>query len=281
MRPILLAAVASLLAATAQAECPSDSVMRERAQKFLAREPVRALPEVSLEDGACAQAKLLAALAPDLGSVVGYKAGLTNEAVQRAFGVNHPVRGTLLGAMLLGDGATVPAAFGAVPRFESDLLLRVKSAAINQARTIDQVAAGIDAVLPFIELPDLVLAPGERFDGGNMLAINVGARLGVVGAAIPAPPDLAARLAAMTVVLADDTGREIARTEGRALLGHPLNVVLWLIEDLAKSGRALEPGQLLSLGSFSPLTPPAAGRTVTATYTGLADQPASVRVTFR
>jgi 2-keto-4-pentenoate hydratase len=281
MRPILLAVIASLLAATAQAECPSESVMSERAQKFLAREPVRALPELSVADGTCAQGKLLAALAPSLGSVVGYKAGLTNAAVQRAFGVDHPVRGTLLSGMLLADGAAVPAAFGAVPRFESDLLLRVKSAAINQARTIDQVAAGIDAVIPFIELPDLVLAQGERFDGGNMLAINVGARLGVAGAAIPAPPDLATRLAAMTVVLSDDTGKEIARTEGRALLGHPLNVVLWLIEDLAKSGKALEPGQLLSLGSFSPLTPPEAGRTITATYTGLADAPVSVRVTFR
>lgn len=281
MRPIVLAAIASLLAATAQAECPSVSVMSERAQNFLAREPVRALPGLSLADGACAQDRLLAALVPQLGPVVGYKAGLTNAAVQRAFGVDHPVRGTLLRGMLLEDGATVPAAFGAVPRFESDLLLRVKSAAINQARTIDQVAAQIDAVLPFIELPDLVLAPGERFDGGNMLAINVGARLGVVGAAIPAPRDLAARLAAMTVTLSDDTGKEIARSPGSALLGHPLNVVLWLIEDLAKSGHALEPGQLLSLGSFSPLSPPEAGRTVTATYSGLADAPVSVRVMFR
>jgi 2-keto-4-pentenoate hydratase len=266
------ALLALSLAVPARAACPSPQVMDGRAQAFLAREPVRALPELSLADGACAQALLLARLQPSLGAVVGYKAGLTNANVQRAFGVDHPVRGTLLAGMLLPDGAEVPAAFAAVPRFESDLLLRVKDAAINTARDVESVARHIDAVIPFIELPDLVLAQGERFDGGNMLAINVGARLGVVGATLPAPPDLAARLAAMTVVLADDTGSEIARGQGAALLGHPLNVVLWLIEDLAKSGAALQPGQLISLGSFSPLT---------ATYLGLTDAPLQVQVRFR
>jgi 2-keto-4-pentenoate hydratase len=269
------------LAVPAHAACPTPEVMDGRARAFLAREPVPALPGLSLADGACAQALLLARLQSSLGQVIGYKVGLTNANVQRAFGVDHPVRGTLLAGMLLPDGAEVPAAFAAVPRFESDLLLRVRDSAIMTARDVEAVARHIDAVIPFIELPDLVLAQGERFDGGNMLAINVGARLGVAGAALPAPSDLAVRLAAMTVVLADDTGHEIARGQGAALLGHPLNVVLWLIEDLARAGVALQPGQLISLGSFSPLSPPQAGRTVTATYAGLADAPLQVRVRFR
>jgi 2-keto-4-pentenoate hydratase len=280
MRRLILATL--LLAATpALAECPSAATMAARAEKFLAREPLPALPGLSLADGACAQRLLVAVLEPQLGRTVGWKAGLTNEAVQRAFGVNHPVRGVLLEKMLLADGAIVPAAFGAVPRFESDLLVRVASPAINQATTIDEVARHIDAVIPFIELPDLVLARGERFDGGTMLAINVGARLGVIGAPIAVAPGLAERLAAMTIVLSDDTGKEIARSEGRALMGHPLAVVLWLVKDLREAGEALRPGQLLSLGSFSPLSPPEAGRTVTATYLGLAEAPVSVRVSFR
>jgi 2-keto-4-pentenoate hydratase len=278
-RLIVLAALA--LATPAAAQCPTPETMQARAQKYLAREPLPAMPGLSLADGTCAQRHLVAALAPTLGPVVGWKAGLTNEAVQRAFGVNHPVRGALLQRMLLPDGATVEATFGATPRFESDLLLRVGHAAINQATTIEQVAAAIDQVIPFLELPDLVLAQGERFDAGTMLAINVGARLGVMGAPIAVTPDIAERLAAMTVVLSDDRGTELARSEGRALLGHPLNVVLWLVNDMRAAGEALQPGQLISLGSFSPLSPPAAGRTITATYLGLAEAPATVRVTFR
>jgi 2-keto-4-pentenoate hydratase len=285
MRPLLAFATLLLAAQPALAECPSPAVMAERAQKFQAREPLPAMPGMSLADGACAQARLVEALVPELGPRVGWKAGLTNEAVQRAFGVSHPVRGALLQKMLLADGATVPARFGAAPRFESDLLVRVSDPAINQARTPEDVARAIDAVIPFIELPDLVLAQGERFDGPTMLAINVGARLGVMGQAIPVTAataaDLAARLASMEVVLSDDTGRQIARSQGSALMGNPLAVVVWLAQDLAAAGQRLMPGDLVSLGSFSPLSPPEAGRTITATYTGISEAPASVRVTFR
>jgi len=276
----LILAVLLLAAAPARADCPSPATMQARAATFLARQPLPAMPGLSLADGACAQRALVAALMPHLGPLVGWKAGLTSQALQRAFGVNHPVRGALLERMLLADDATVPAAFGAVPRFESDLLVRVASTAINQATTIDDVVRHIDAVIPFIELPDLVLAPGERFDGGTMLAINVGARLGVMGTPLPVTPGLADRLASMTVVLTDDTGKEIARSEGRALMGNPLAVVLWLVQDLKDAGEALRPGQLLSLGSFSPLTAPAPGRTITATYLGLADAPVRVKVRF-
>lgn len=277
---LLIIAAALLAGAPALATCPPAATMAERAQKFLAREPLTAMPGLGIADGMCAQREFVAALVPRLGPVVGWKAGLTNEAVQRAFGVSHPVRGALLEKMLLPDGAIVPANFGAVPRFESDLLVRVGDAAINRASTIEEVARAIDAVIPFIELADQVLAPGERFDAGTMLAINVGARLGVMGAPIPVMPGLAERLAAMTVVLSDDSGKEIARSEGRALMGNPLSVVLWLVQDMKASGGQLRPGQWLSLGSFSPLSPPEAGRTITATYFGLAPAPVSVKVHF-
>ena len=84
-----------------------------------------------------------------------------------------------------GSPAEVPAAFGALPNVESDLLVRVRDEGINDAGN-DHVAIlrHLDQVIPFIELPDLVMPPG-KLDGPNLLAINVGARLGVSGAPIP------------------------------------------------------------------------------------------------
>jgi len=55
---------------------------------------------------------------------------------------------------------------------------------------------------------------------------------------------------------------------------------VWLIEELKKEGHELKAGDLISVGSFSPLAPPKAGQTVAVRYEGLA-QPASVRVTFQ
>ena len=52
------------------------------------------------------------------------------------------------------------------------------------------------------------------------------------------------------------------------------------LDDLKKSGVTLKPGDLLSLGSFSRLTPPKPGLRVNVVYEGLPGNP-SVSVSFR
>jgi 2-keto-4-pentenoate hydratase len=84
----------------------------------------------------------------------------------------------------------------------------------------------------------------------------------------------------MQVTLADAQGAVLGRGKGSDILEHPLNAVVWLAQALRQEGIALQPGDLVSLGSFSPLLPPKPGLAVTATYEGLPGaQP--VRVTFK
>jgi 2-keto-4-pentenoate hydratase len=71
--------------------------------------------------------------------------------------------------MILKDGAKVPVAWGARPVFEADMLLVVKDEGINGARTPEAALAHLSAMRPFIELPDLALAPGEKLDGRSSL----------------------------------------------------------------------------------------------------------------
>ena len=243
-------------------------------------------PEVTTEaDAACSRAKFNALLALQYGKVVGYKAGLTNAAVQKRFNAVQPVWGVLYDGMILEDGATVDAAFGARPLFEADMLVRVKSADINRAKTPMEVLDAIDQIIPFIELPDLVVEKPAALNGNGITAVNVGARLGVAGKPIPVPAFRAERFAMfdalrdMTVVISDGAG-EIARGKGSDILGHPLNAVVWLAEALNKQGLAMEPGQWISLGSFSPLTPPKPGQKVTVRYDGLPGA-SPVSVSFR
>jgi len=283
-RLIPLAAAAALAAGPALAACPSDADVARMADSILQRRAAPAYPGLAMEDAPCAREKLVALLAQHHGPAVGYKVGLTNAAAQQRFGIPSPVRGTIFQATIRAAGtaarpAEIPAAFGAVPNVESDLLVRVRDEGINEAGT-DHVAIlrHLDQVIPFIEMPDLVFAPGQM-NGPNLVAINVGARLGVLGEpiAVEATPDFAARLGTMTVILATDQ-REISRAPGTALLGHPLNVVPWLVEDLKRDGRRLRAGEFISLGGFSPAVPTEAGRTVTATYEGLAAAPVTVAV---
>jgi 2-keto-4-pentenoate hydratase len=271
-----------LSSGAARADCPDIAEVARLASDILDRRPAQSYgPSLTMEDALCAREKLVAILAQPYGDAVGYKVGLTNAATQQRFGVPNPVRGTIFfGTLRAHSPAEIPAAFGAVPNMESDLLVRVSDKGINEAGS-DHVAIlrHIDQVIPFIEMPDLVLAPGQLMNGPNLIAINVGARLGVVGDPIPvqATPEFAARLGSMTVTLATEQ-RELSRAPGTALMGHPLNVIPWLVEDLKREGRRLRAGQYISLGGFSPILPTEAGRTVTATYEGLADRPLTVTV---
>lgn len=60
----------------------------------------------------------------------------------------------------------------------------------------------------------------------------------------------------------------------------PLNAVLWLVENLRKSGIRLNAGNVLSLGSFTPLLASRAGTTIRVRYLGLPGDP-EVSVRFK
>jgi 2-keto-4-pentenoate hydratase len=288
-----LCALAALLPLPLAAACPTVPEVAGLAAAILERRtPPPPRTDLSMADALCARERLVAVLAQPFGDQVGWKVGLTNPAAQQRFGVPHPVAGAIFhGTLRERSGAELPARFGIVPAVESDLLVRIRDEGVNEAGD-DPVALlrHIEAVIPFIELPDLVYGGNAPWSGPLLLSINVGARLGVLGEEIPAEatPDFAARLASMTVTLRESmTGapshdtRELSRASGSALLGHPLNALAWLVRDLREHGRRLRAGDYVSLGGFSPALPAEAGRRYTATYEGLAAAPVSVDVRLR
>jgi 2-keto-4-pentenoate hydratase len=273
-------------ATSASAQCLSDAQVSDLVANYVAKKPAANIEGLSDTDGACTRAKVNSLLAQRFGNVVGYKAGLTNPAVQKRFNTDKPVWGKLYEGMVLANGAAVEAAFGARPLFEADMLVRVKSAQINQAKTPMQVLEAIDQVIPFIELPDLLVQAPPKLNGAGVSAINVGARLGVAGAPLAVPAYRAERyaflqaLADMQVSLTDGAGTRLGGGKGSDILEHPLNAVVWLAQALAQEGLAMQPGDLISLGSFSPLLPPKAGLSVSATFEGLPGAE-PVRVSFK
>ena len=291
-RPLRLALLATLALAAGCAgspprvpdppTCPSDADTAEFVRRYQA---LQAVPNpasgMTMEGAACGARKLVAALQPALGPVVGYKAGLTNPAVQKRLGVSTPLRGTLLARMIVADGSEVPARFGARPFVEPDLVVEVGSAAIHDAKTPLQVLAALRNVRPFIELADTLVEDPSRIDAVTLVRINVGARMGVLGAPVPVRVDMAFAdaLRDMTVRFGDASGKVLGSAPGSAILGHPLDAVIWLAADLKRAGVTLRPGDLLSLGAFGSL-PAKPGDGVRVSYEGLPGNP-SVAVRFR
>ena len=265
----------------AQAACLSDAEVTRLMASLQVRRQVDTPEGLSAADAACTRAKFNASLEAAHGRPVGYKAGLTNPAVQKRFQATAPVWGALYAPMLLQDGAIVNAAFGARPLFEADLLVRVSNVRLNQARNVEDVLQSIDQVIPFIELPDLMVDTPAKINGHVLAAVNVGARYGVVGTPIPVQrtAEFSQALRDMQVVVSGN-GAELDRGRGSDVLEHPLNAVVWLAQALQADGVKLKVGDVLSLGSFSKLMPPKPGLAVQVRYNGLPGNPA-VQVQFR
>jgi len=262
------------LATAAKAACPDDAAIARFARQVLQRQSPTPFAALSPTDGRCVQDKLVAIFAQPLGDVVGFKLGLTNPAIQQRFGIDHPIRGAIFHATLRAtSGAEIEARFAAVPVLEADMLVRIGMGGVEAALN-DHAALirHVDQVIPFIELPDLVYAPEHRPSLGDLLAVNVGARLGVVGKPIAVTPsaEFIAALGRMSISLHQD-GREVSRAPGAAILGHPLNALAWIARDLARDGRPLRAGDVVSLGSFSPPQPVVAGQAWAARYEGLGE----------
>lgn len=283
MRGVIGAAVlAGGLAGPVAAQCTAEheAAGAALAAAWAARETVAAPAVGDAEAARCVQDAFAAAIG---GAPVGWKVGLTSRAAQEQFGVEEPVAGRLLEGMVIEDGATVVAAFGGRPVVEADLMVSVRDAGIMAATTRAEALDHLDYFIPFIELADLMVTPGEPLSAEIITAINVGARLGVAGAPVPMEPgeDWEEALAEMVVRVEDGAGTDMGSFPGSAILGHPLDAVLWLVAHLRERGESLGPGDLLSLGSFGPPVPPGELAGFRVTYEGLPGGTlARVRVAF-
>ena len=276
--PLLL-----LAATTAHGACPDAAEVDAFIQDYQAARVTRGMPAVqTLDDARCAQAAVVQRLQGVFGPVVGYKAGLTNPAMQKRLGVDQPVSGVMMNGMFLPDGSEFDVGAAARPLYEADFIMVVKDGpGLARARSLQEAARSIAYVVPFIELPDLMFDPALKLTGPGLVAIDAGARHGVLGKPIPMQTDDAfiQSLATMTVVLLED-GRELAKGLGSAIMDNPLNSAMWLARDLASVGIELKPGDKLSLGSFLPAQPPRAGTKGTVQYLGLPGDPI-VSVSFK
>jgi len=253
------------------------------ADDYLALREARGFSQhLTMPEALLVQKRFVRKLQPKLGKPVGYKVGLVTREAQQKFGLDAPLRGVLLEKMLLPNHAEIPAHFAVRPILEADLIVVVKDKAINEAHSIPDVASHLKEVVAFIELPDSYIATNPPPTGTLIAAGNVGARLGVLGQRLPvrSTAEFAQALANMQVTIVDSTGAELGRGEGRAILDHPLNAVLWLMEELHQSGLKLQPGDLLSLGSIKAIPVPS-GKSVTVKYDGLPGGPIEATARFQ
>jgi 2-keto-4-pentenoate hydratase len=159
--------------------------------------------------------------------------------------------------MLLGSPAVLPA--GALqPRVEPEIGLRL-SRPLRPPCSADDVLAACDAALACLEIVDSVWS-GYRFTLEDNTADGSSAAWVAVG-----PPLPVSDLAVLPVELSVD-GEVVERGTGAAASGHPALGVVWLAEQLAGRGQALEPGDLVITGGLTSAHPLEPGQSISASF---------------
>lgn len=196
------------------------------------------------------QDEMVEILRPMLGEVVGYKTGGHN--VGPTFPTFPPggIRAYVLSGMLREDGSSIRLEDTKVGFLEADIAFRVGDAAINTAETDLEILAGLDAFVPFAEVPDPYYDPDSRTVNGTIVA-NMSTRMSFTGEPVPieATPEWLATLNTLKFAVLDEHDTVI---QSGSLDGwyEPIKVVRWLRDQLHESGKELVPGQLLSLGNI-------------------------------
>lgn len=187
----------------------------------------------------------------------GWKLGYTSAVMRAQMGIEAPNFGPLTDAMLLGSPAVLPA--GALqPRIEPEIGLRL-GRRLTAPCSVSDVLAACDAALACLEVVDSVWT-GYRFTLEDNTADGSSAAWVVVGPSLPLDG-----LASLPVALAVD-GQVVERGAGAAASGHPAAGVVWLAEQLAARGQALEPGDLVITGGLTSARPLEPGHRIGASF---------------
>ena len=193
---------------------------------------------------------------------IGWKVGLTAAPIQQQFGFHEPVFGCILESCASGHVFARDELIR--PGFEPELCLRMGRALSGE---VDMAAArgAIEAVMPALEIIE------TRGDFAAQIAVamadNAQQKTVVLGAPV-ALGGMALEMVAATVRI---NGAEVAAGRGDAVLGNPLNSVVWLARKLAQFGRGIAAGEIIMSGSFTRQFPIAPGDAVAVDFAGVGE----------
>ncbi|MBO32681.1 MAG: 2-keto-4-pentenoate hydratase [Rhodospirillaceae bacterium] len=206
------------------------------------------------------------------GRLVGRKIGLTSKLVQKQLGVDRPDFGMLFADMEIADGEEVPSDKLLAPRVEGEIAYVLgKDLNVENPTTTDVIKA-IDYATPSIEIVDSRIKDWD-INIQDTIADNASAVLYVLGNQKVSLDSFDGRLCGMVV---EHRGEPVSVGAGAACLGHPINAVKWLADEMVRRGRPLSAGDVVMSGALGPMVPVKFGEVYEVSINGLG----SVRAAF-
>ena len=190
---------------------------------------------------------------------IGWKVGLTSKAIQQQFGFHEPVFGCILRSDPSGH-RFAPADLIS-PGFENELCMRL-GRDLSGPISLEDARAAIDVVYPSLEIIETRGPFTEQI--ALALADNAQQKTVILGTPTQLPTVLETIEAKVFI-----NDQLVGSGLGEAVLGNPLQSVMWLAEKLGQYGRTLKAGEIIMTGSFTRQFPIAPGDRIRTEFAGV------------
>lgn len=220
---------------------------------------------MTLEDAYAVQLLQVQELRSRGRTVTGHKVGLTSVAMQQLLGVDEPDYGHLFDDFFHREDVPIPTEAFVQPRIEPEVAFVLKESLQGPGVTVAEARRAVDFVVPALEIVDSRIEDWKigLFD---TIADNASSAAVVLGSTRTA-------IDAVDLVEADCTfhrnGVVAGRGAGTAVMGNPVNALVWLANTVGARGITLEAGHVVLPGAVCAMVEVAPGDTFTATFAGL------------
>jgi 2-keto-4-pentenoate hydratase len=197
--------------------------------------------------------------------VRGHKVGLTSATMQQQLGVDEPDYGHLFADMFRLESQPIDPDEFISPRVEPEIAFVLRRDLCGPNVTVAEALRAVDYVLPALEIIDSRIADW-RITLADTVADNASSAAVVLGSTPVAIDGLDLRLTGCVL----EFGAQHALTgAGAAVLGSPVNALVWLANTVGRFGIVLEEGSVILPGSLTASVPVVAGTPVSASFAGI------------
>lgn len=194
--------------------------------------------------------------------LAGYKIAATSKAIQEQCNMFEPFLGGILQGMVHTSPHHMAFSECQLLAYECEMVFRMSSDLPISGAPYDRhsVSAAIDAAYPAFEILDFRNIDFKAIDGWSSIVDNALIHGIVIGPEITAWKSL--DIANLTGTLSINGEKVNSALTGEAM-GHPLDGLIWIANNLAARGRQLKAGQHIITGSVFASQLPKAGDRVT------------------
>lgn len=204
-------------------------------------------PDITVDEAYAAQLEYVEKRLADGAVVRGKKIGLTSKAMQEMLGVDRPDYGHIFDDMIYREGEAIDTSRFIAPRIEFEIAFMLKADIDGATVSIENVADAIDYVVPAAELID------SRIKDWKIKFEDTVADNGSSAGAVFGKQQVKLKQVDLPSIKMETykNGEKLDQGYGSAVLGNPLEAVVWLAKALHQYGIPLKAGEVVLAGALT------------------------------